>query len=165
MDNRRLQQYYSHPISKRSVKVQTGTSFIPDKSVPSTRSTNMQTPTKKRKGGRMSNSGSSRFNDAPTASTPIHGLPGKKTKEATKRTPTTKVTNKCQVCGVIYKSKKDLEDKRLFKRQNEWIACDSEGCDYWGHARCFNVKINKKNIKSIPFRCPLHTNTCPLLDN
>ena len=32
--------------------------------------------------------------------------------------------------------KKDLEFKKLYKREAEWLGCDIIDCEYWAHAEC-----------------------------
>ena len=94
----------------------------------------------------------------PSMLTSIRNLPGKKaTRKPIKNTKENPACNKCANCKVIYGSKIDLLNKKQHGKQNAWIACDDEACDYWDHARCFEVvTTSTKNIQNIPFKCPLH---------
>ena len=67
-----------------------------------------------------------------------------------------KCKNRCEICSVIYESLEDKNLRKKFKgRQNQWVAYDTESCDYWVHARCINMKMYGKT-KDIVFRCPDH---------
>ena len=90
-------------------------------------------------------------------STPdIKFLPGKK-QPAAGTTSTKKTKNKCEICKVIYESKEDKVCAKQYNLQNQWLGCDN-GCDYWVHARCVDIKVlSKKLAKTIPFTCPAHT--------
>lgn len=77
----------------------------------------------------------------------IANMPGKKEK---KMSFTQKAVNKCAVCGIIFNSAKDKLFKKKHRLQGEWLGCEKDGCEFWGHAICAKVKISsRKNIPSI----------------
>ena len=87
---------------------------------------------------------------------PIKNLPGKSKIPVPKKTP---VKTRCEVCKVLWESKKDLELNTIWGIQNEWIGCDFEKCDYWSHARCAKkvvTSLDEDAIKKISFLCPQH---------
>ena len=80
-------------------------------------------------------------------------LPGKRSTSNKKTSK--KFKNRCEICSVIYGSLEDNLGKKFKGRQNQWVCCDTENCDYWVHARCINMKMYGKT-KDIAFRCPDH---------
>ena len=40
--------------------------------------------------------------------------------------------------------KKDLEFKKLYKREAEWLGCDIIDCEYWAHAECAESWLQKE---------------------
>ena len=74
-------------------------------------------------------------------------LPGKRSMSNKKTSK--KFKNKCEICSVIYGSLEDNLGKKFKGRQNQWIGCDTENCDYWVHARCINMKCMVK-LRTLP---------------
>ena len=140
-DNKKVFQHNSTKLTYRSVKIQCGKSYLKQNSKNITRqSTSLQTPKKR------------------TRTSWICGLPCSNAKViASLAQKVAACKNKCESCGVSYKSREDRKLSQRFKKSNTWIACDKDDCDYWGHARCFNVAVpRKKEIQNIPFLCPTH---------
>ncbi|KAH3704672.1 hypothetical protein DPMN_079731 [Dreissena polymorpha] len=74
----------------------------------------------------------------------IINMPGKKEREIsfTKRT-----VCKYPVYSITFNSNKDKCSKKHWL-QAERLGCEEEGCDFWVHAVCANVKLASRN--SIP---------------
>ena len=156
VDTNNIKEFHSQPLTKRTVMLQTGTSFVKNRFATREQRSDPigHTPTKKRKVLKEL---------TVSKSIPSHqlikNLPTKK--KIQKKLPSNRATNKCKKCNVIYESKKYKQLKRKFKIQNTWIACDYPHCSYWGHARCFDVTISRKYVSAIPFLCPFHLENQP----
>ena len=87
----------------------------------------------------------------------IKHLPGKKEAVVSKEIKS-KCKNRCEICSVIFDSKQDKELKKRFKKQNLWIGCDVEHCDYCAYAHCLNLTV-MKDVEDIPFLCPVHNSS------
>ena len=144
--------YYSHPTTKRSVKLQAGSAQLEAKTT-STRSRVNHTPTKTRPIP-GDNAGPS---DSASHPKPIHGLPGKKSKLIKSQAKTKPAQNKCKICKVIYESRKDKTFKEKKGAAAAWLGCDVPDCSYWAHACCLGIKVTgKQAAKNIPFKCRDH---------
>ena len=84
----------------------------------------------------------------------IRNLPGKRKLGFP---PKKTCSNICEICQVKYKSKQDLTLTKQHKIQNTWIGCEN-GCDYWVHARCAGIKLQKgQKLDDAPsYICPNH---------
>ena len=60
----------------------------------------------------------------------------KRSKEQFKAMVAEEATNfKCPVCGIYCESDDYIRMKEKYGIQNEWLGCDDDDCDVWGHAR------------------------------
>ena len=171
-DSKRVVSYDSKPVLKRSVRLQAGEPcvFKIHKSVDTT----SMTPSKRHSrelrinttpsSTYVSNESTRRISPllSTTIVTPTNQVIGN-ISPAIKFLPGVKVTtkkqlpckNRCEVCRTIYQSKEDKKAGKMYRRQNQWLGCDQDGCDYWVHARCGGIKLSGK-ASNIEFFCPEH---------
>ena len=51
----------------------------------------------------------------------------------------------CPVCSVRFDTPRD---KKILKDdKHDWIGCNFEDCNYWGHALCLGIVLDKKDPK------------------
>ena len=134
--------YNSHPTAQRAIKLQVGTPNPSLQKAPNTWPSRSTLPTLD-------------STHSPTRKTTvprIMNIPGKKSATAT--APSSNLCNKCVGCGIYFQSAEDMKEKRKYKKQNEWVGCDEEDCNVWGHARCIGIKIPKgKTAADVPYKC------------
>ena len=157
-DNKKRQRYNSKRIKRRTVGIQTGSSFIKTKKrATRTRQTADQSPKKLRKLASTRLKAFTSTSLSRHSRRPINNLTGRKTSTPTSRKQVGRGVNKCKICNVMYGSKIDLAKKKEFGKQNTWIGCEVERCNFWGYARCFEVTVkNVEKVQTIPFKCPSH---------
>lgn len=88
----------------------------------------------------------------------VEGLPGKSKRLEKQSGSSTRTTGKCQECGIIFESKKDVAfRKSKGRRITEWIGCDRPRCKYWAHASCAGLHFTpNKPISDHAFLCDQH---------
>lgn len=139
-------EYYSHPKTYKSAKIQCGSPQLPPV---------QDTVESDRPPLPSSHSPSIPPRRSPRRAS-ITSLPGKPTvKPALQSQPAAQgTTNRCGICNVIFNGKEDKGLKKLHKGRNHWLQCQK--CAYKGHARCLGINI-KKNARKLPvFLCPEH---------
>ena len=62
-----------------------------------------------------------------------------------------------QVCAGCSVQLNTPRDKEILKDdKHDWIACNFEDCNYWGHALCLGIVLGKKDPQEIDLLCPIH---------
>ena len=141
-DTGKTVKYDSSNTLIRNAAIQCGTSFIQKRA-----STRIQNPVNTPKKVQRS--------QAKIDKIVVENLPGKKKTPSAK--PHEKVTGKCKVCKIIYKSKQDKAFRKNKIRKTTWIGCERPGCNYWAHASCAKVTFKPgKKVKDHDYLCPDH---------
>ena len=60
----------------------------------------------------------------------------------------------CAGCSVRFNTPRDKEI--LKDDKHDWIGCNFEDCNYWGHALCLGIVLGKKDPQEIDLLCPIH---------
>ena len=141
-ETNRTLKYESHPKSMRSVEIQAGQSYVQRKIETRTVSNKIHTPKKRKLPPKVK----------------CVNLPRSKKQKSPTQTTDKRVTGKCAVCSIIWKSTHDIDFRKSEgNRKTTWIGCDIPRCKYWAHALCANLLIIPgKAIKKHKFVCPEH---------
>lgn len=90
--------------------------------------------------------------DMPT----IRNLPRKKKKSRENQNEELQ-QSRCSICNVVFGSPEDVLLDKRFKKNNKYMGCEVDNCNYWVHVRCGGHTISKEDeIIKIQFKCPDH---------